>query len=110
MNYEIKYATDRHGFETRGDLFEVCIEVRVFGIWGQSLPIPPKYLEWNKDRNILRAQANNIRICILQILPYLRRRESSQERESSGRGYRNSDLAGRCEAVGFFMALDVDFA
>jgi hypothetical protein len=37
---ELVLVTDRHGFETEGYFFEVCIEVWLFGQWGERSLFP----------------------------------------------------------------------
>ena len=37
---DLVLVTDGHGFETEGYLFEVCIEARLFGQWGERSLLP----------------------------------------------------------------------
>jgi hypothetical protein len=37
---DLVLVTDRHRFETEGYLFEVCIEARLFGQWGERSFFP----------------------------------------------------------------------
>jgi hypothetical protein len=37
---DLVLVTDRHGFEIEGYLFQVCIEARLFGQWGERSLFP----------------------------------------------------------------------